>query len=757
MPRAVLLLLACCLPALAPVGSRRERRVRVPGSYAVTDAPSISQLLRAAGGLSVQAGAAAVLRLADSPTIVITSRLQTTAAGLRVEPDTALTSGDRLFVPAAGAEAEVIGVQVEGFVRRPGAYPLPLGSRLGDLLQAAGGLLPLANPQARLRRQGGEVPVDLRAAAQAQPTQDPMLSDGDVLEVGSNAALLAAAEARVTVSGEVARPGIYPRYQGMRLSDLLRTAGGLSLGADRDRIWLERLTNEGRVRRIPIAPLSALAGRTADDLVLADGDGVRVPGLPTIRPGAEPVTVAGEVHYPGSFDLSEGLTAGDLLRLAGGPTPEAWLTRALLTRRGTDGRARQVAIDLTRQPLTLPLAAGDMLEVLPLEQAIYREPTVVIRGDVRYGGSYERTLGMRLSDLIWIAGGLTRNIAFGSCEISRARERSVTILQPDLEQVMAQVVGHDVELVDGDVVFIRTLGELRGRVPEVHLHGAVRRPGSYPMQAEQIDLREALERAGGLAPDADPRGAMLLRRVDQLVHPDVARYVVELYTSFIRRRMVALYGQAASRMLLPEFGSIEDGLTRPLQPIDPDLAVALAGSSERLLLPRDAELIADRDRLAAVMLDDQGRPYPPAKPRATSGGYFRIAIDLPAVLAGEQEALLLPDDLLIIPRPTQTVLVMGEVASQQPLLHMAGASVAEYLQLCGGVTRDGDRNDLLRIMPSGAVERATPRTVPERGDVLVVMPVRYDSVPDSTRLIDIAKGLARHLRGLATYLLTLSK
>lgn len=754
MPRALLALFACCLPLLGAGGQVAvSGAVREPGAYALGQAPTISQLLHAAGGLTHTAGSVAVLRLADSPTVAVTVRLANAGA----EPDLPLNAGDRLIVPEAGAEAAVIGVQVNGFVRRPGAYPLPLGARLGDLLQAAGGLLPLASPNARLRRGAEELAVDAAAAARAELARDPVLADGDVLEVASSAALLAPEEARVTISGEVPRPGLYPRYLGMRLSDLLRAAGGLGLGADRERIWLARQTAEGRVRRVPVAPLEALTGGDAD-LALENGDVVQVPGLAALRPGAAPVTVAGEVYYPGAFDLTVGLTAGDLLRLAGGTTPEAWRTRALLTRGGTGGRARQIPLDLTREPLNLPLEAGDLLEVLPIEEAVYREPTVSILGVVRYAGEYERTLGMRLSDLVWVAGGVTRNPAFIACEVARTRGTRVVVMQPDLEQALAHDPQHDVALQDGDRVYVHTVGEYRRRVAEVTIEGAVALPGTYPMRADTDDLREVLERAGGLTPEAEPGGAMVLRRVNELVHPNVERYVTELYSSLIQHRLRALYGQAIQHSQVRDLQVYEDATLPALPAVSAELAVALAGSTRRLELPRDAALLADLDRRHSVLLDADGRPYPPAAaPLASEPGYVRVAIDLPAVLAGEQEFLLRPHDLVIVTRRAVTVLLMGEVISQQPLLHMPGASLADYLKLCGGLSRNGHVAHLLRVRPNGVTERAALDTVLSAGDIVLALPVPYDATRQRATLRDLASGLARLLAGFAAYALTVAR
>ena len=755
MKPARLFLLACCLLPLTAGGQVVvSGAVNRPGAYDLQTAPSVSRLLEAAGGPSQQAGELATLRLADSPAVALAINLR----GVRAEPDTALTDGDRLLVSISGAETSVIGVQVDGFVQRPGAYPLPLGARLGDLVQATGGLLPLANPRAHLIRAGRTSRVDLAAASRGEAPADQPLQDGDRLEVTSNAAILASQEARITISGEVRRPGIYPRHQEMRVSDLLRAAGGLNLGADRDRIWLERLTGEGRVRRIPLAPLQAFAGDETQDLGLENRDVVRVPGLEALRPGAEPVTISGEVYYPGSYQLEERQTVGDLLRLASGCTPGAWQTRALLTRRASQGRTRQVAIDLTREPLALPLEPGDLLEVLSIRQAVYAEPTVTIRGDVRYAGRYERTLGMRLSDLVWIAGGVTRNIAFVSCEVARPRDTEAAILRPDLELALAQDPRHDVELRDGDTVYVTTVGEYRHGVREVQILGRVKVPGTYALRGEQESLHELLvERVGGLLDHPDVRGAMLFRRVDEMVHPNVVRYVREIYTGLIEQRVREIYLRGSTGAFAANPAALNESVNRWLDALTGDLAVALPGSTQKLILPRDAELLADRERLAGVFASEVTTPVTESPDQESSATYLRVPIDLAAILAGEQDLAMRPDDVMIVGRQPRTVMIMGEVLDQQALLHMPGAALGEYLKLCGGPTRDGDLQSLLRLDSFGLAEPVSLNTTLNAGDVVLVLPERYFDLIQPEPDLDTVRRFGRLFFGLTTYVLSIMK
>lgn len=68
------------------------------------------------------------------------------------------------------------------------------------------------------------------------------------------------------------------------------------------------------------------------------------------------------------------------------------------------------------------------------------------------------------------------------------------------------------------------------------------------------------------------------------------------------------------------------------------------------------------------------------------------------------QVLLEPDDVIVIPYQTQTVVIAGEVELPQTMLWTPGNDARDYVRRAGGFTRLADRGDTLVIHPDGSVQ-----------------------------------------------------
>ncbi len=167
--------------------------------------------------------------------------------------------------------------------------------------------------------------------------------------------------ANVYVRGEVARPGRYPLTSNMRLSDLVRGAGGILRSANpasADLVHYAVL--DGAAARPSgeqtVNLTNALGGEATADVLLNDGDVLTVPQQTRWRDVGATVTLRGEVARPGVYGIEPGELLSSLLRRAGGMLPSAYPQAAVFERiqvRKMQEQSRQELIQRLEQESTV--------------------------------------------------------------------------------------------------------------------------------------------------------------------------------------------------------------------------------------------------------------------------------------------------------------------------------------------------------------------------------------------------------------------
>src|SRR6185437_475705 len=195
---------------------------------------------------------------------------------------------------------------------------------------------------------------------------------------------------RVFVLGEAQDPGSYAVSGLATITSALYAAGGIKpVGSLRD-VQLKR--NGRLVRQLDLYDL-LIRGDTTEDARLLPDDVILVPAVgPT-------VSVEGEVHRPAIYEIKGGATTGDLLRLAGGLTPEAESDVAWLTRIDPQLQRIVMRVDLTSPAgRAMPLRNGDALRIERLRPTL--DSGVVLEGHLFNPGTIAYRAGMRLTDVI---------------------------------------------------------------------------------------------------------------------------------------------------------------------------------------------------------------------------------------------------------------------------------------------------------------------------------------------------------------------
>jgi len=145
--------------------------------------------------------------------------------------------------------------------------------------------------------------------------------------------LIAPRPVKVTIIGEVTKPGLYPLGGINRLANALQTAGGVTANADIRKILLRRVVGQNGEQKQTFLDMSQLflMGNQFQNPILFDGDTVIVGravepipdevvriGRTNLAPSSINVTLIGEVKSPGSITLPANTPLIEAIFRAGG-------------------------------------------------------------------------------------------------------------------------------------------------------------------------------------------------------------------------------------------------------------------------------------------------------------------------------------------------------------------------------------------------------------------------------------------------------
>ncbi len=352
-----------------------EGEVKRPAIYEVRDPVRASDLILMAGGVTPRSYLKRVQVVRQNPsaerTAIDLDLTRVFTDGDRAA-DLALQNGDLVRIFPSDYRVYNV-VNLVGAVKYPGDYELKSGMRVSQLLTRETVL-----PEAHLERveivrrrpdlSPEIVAVDLKQAWAGVPTHDLLLVPLDEIKVGTALRPVG----MVTLEGEVKRPGQYSIAKGERLSSVIRRAGGFTdrahlKGAVYTRVSLKAIEQEQlnafvkaqEARFLAVAGTSVVGGdkdetgqaqqvlqarrdllktlasrvavgrmvvrldepdkleKTADDVVLEDGDSLRISEPPAS------VLVIGSVRTSTSVQYREGMGVDYYVGRVGGFTKEA--------------------------------------------------------------------------------------------------------------------------------------------------------------------------------------------------------------------------------------------------------------------------------------------------------------------------------------------------------------------------------------------------------------------------------------------------
>ena len=363
---------------------------------------------------------------------------------------------------------------------------------------------------------------------------------------------------RVFVLGEARRPGSYTISSLGTITSALYAAGGAKvIGSLRD-IQLKR--HGTLVRSLDLYDL-LIRGDTTDDAKLLQGDVIFIP------PVGSTVSVDGEVRRPAIYEVKHESTVADVIELAGGLTPEADTTKAMLTRIDQGRHRVVIAADLSGGAKSEAVHNGDLLRVLRLRPTL--DSGIVVQGHLYAPGTFAYRQGIRLSDVIHSVEELRPNADIHYLLIRREvpPERRISVVSADLAAALhAPGSTADIELMPHDRITVFDLASGRDRViqpvlNELHLQGTsgspsevvrvdgqVKVPGDYPLEPG-MTVSDLVRAGGGTADAAYGNEAELTR---YSVASDQSRHTEHIEVDLA----AALRGDPSANIRLQPFDSL---------------------------------------------------------------------------------------------------------------------------------------------------------------------------------------------------------
>ena len=382
-----------------------------------------------------------------------------------------LASGDVIVVGAYDCL-----VNVAGKVKRPMFYEMKSTESVGTLIKYAGGFAGDAYTETvnLVRKKGGLYSVYTIDDFERSKFQ---VADGDSVYVDST---LNRYTNMVEIKGAVMRPGKYQMDGNITsVRHLIEAAGGLCEDAFTARGTIHRRKQDRTLEVVPVN-IEGILGHKDVDIVLKNEDVFFIPSK-KIMQEEKILTISGEVPYPGTYEYADNTTLEDFILQAGGLKDAASMVKVDVSRRMRNQKAREAGTQVA-ESYSFSLKEGFVVDGTPGfvlepfdEVYVRRSPGYVeqqhvrVEGEIAFEGTYVLvSKGMRLSDLVRAAGGLTDEAYAMGAHL----ERQLTPEEKLKQQTMLKLA------VSGDSIDTRKLDLGNTQMVGINLDEALKNPGS---------------------------------------------------------------------------------------------------------------------------------------------------------------------------------------------------------------------------------------------------------------------------------------
>lgn len=333
------------------------------------------------------------------------------------------------------------------------------------------------------------------------------LKDNDVIRIP-------AYNQRVTLEGQVKRPGIFEMKKGETFNDLLSFASGFNEFAYTASVnVLQKTDKEFKVRDIKSTEFNSYKPLS--------GDVFRVSKI--LNRFENRIKIDGAVFRPDTYSFYQGMRISDLIAKAEGLKEDAYSNRARIIRLQPDLTTEIVNVNLAKAlegdlEADIALHKEDVVTVYSILDFV-EDYKITIDGEIKKPGVYEYHENLTLNDLLVQAGGLTGS-ASKRVEVARMiQSEEIDDANPNKAELFnIEITANNneqlknFELQPFDVVNIRKMA-VYDKPEMVTVNGAVHYGGKYVLAHKKDKVYDVVQRAGGLTSLANIEGVKIKRPI----------------------------------------------------------------------------------------------------------------------------------------------------------------------------------------------------------------------------------------------------
>ena len=583
-------------------------------------------------------------------------------------------------------------VFVYGNVNKPGKVSIGNNSSIMDALSAAGGVKKTGTLRnIKYTSNKKTQTVDLYKAIFQGNDSNIILRPNDKIFVDKIGKVVA-------FKNGVNVPGIYEVKGEENLQQIAtQYAGGLSPLAQSTTITLTRLDSSSNQRSAV-----DVAWKMAKSTVIQNGDTVEFRKL--FNSAENTVTIQGNIKHPATYAYKKGMRLSDILKSEDELLEETFINQAVIRRiSGLDNQIETIPVFLKEffagmnDPYLQP---RDIVTIYKSTNSSF----VDVYGCINKPKHMTYHPGMVLNDVIMDVKFLQSAVTENDKEVPVAQKTAVQDGNKPLETktnnsntlIPAENVAVEITHKNGatslyylydiminsekiksitinpeDKVFFRTLRD-NEVLKVVKISGFVNNPGTYRF-VEGKTLKDIIETAGGLSPNADLRGIVYKRASLRAKQMSLASKNNKNDIRLLKGRLAGGYKESAAdkQVKLDMIENIEEIGQESLQDYNGQIALSIKSN--------DLDKLSDEDNLVVQDGDD-----------------------------------------IHIPRMSTYVSVIGEVYNEQAFVYKKGAKAKYYIKKVGGYTPNANKFRAYKIGVNGKAVKLHTRTATEAGDTIVV-------------------------------------